>query len=403
MQGSVSNSKSSLAKLAFRFVVVIGIVNFFADFSYEGARSINGAFLASLGASSIAVGLTAGFGELIGFGLRSLSGFVADKSHRYWLFAVVGYLINMGAVPAMALAGNWPVAAMLIVAERTGRAIRKPSVETMLSYSAGELGRGWVFGLNEVLDQFGATLGPLVVAWVLLIRGRFTDGYAILLVSAVLCLIIVVIARYLFPTPHEFDKHEAVSFQTKGFQRSYWLFAGAGALTAAGYCDFSLIAFHFQKTESIPLEWIPILYAIAMATAGASALLLGKLMDKLGIRVLVTTVLLGALFAPFAFLGGFSMAVIGMVLWGVGMGAQDSLLKAFLSGIAPRDRLGTAFGVFDTLFGIAWFLGSAAMGFLYSKSVIGVVIFSVLLQVLALPVFAMAAQRDTPSSRRDSR
>src|ERR1041384_5830522 len=176
MQGSVSNSKSSLAKLAFRFVVVIGIVNFFADFSYEGARSINGAFLASLGASSIAVGLTAGFGELIGFGLRSLSGFVADKSHRYWLFAVVGYLINMGAVPAMALAGNWPVAAMLIVAERTGRAIRKPSVETMLSYSAGELGSGWVFGLNEVLDQFGGTLGPLVVACGFFVRGWGEGG-----------------------------------------------------------------------------------------------------------------------------------------------------------------------------------------------------------------------------------
>ncbi len=394
MNEFLSDNKSAIAKLALRFVLIIGMVNFFADFSYEGARSINGAFLASLGASSIAVGLVAGFGELVGFGLRSLTGFAADTSHRYWLFAFMGYVINMAAIPALALAGNWPVASMLMVAERTGRAIRKPSVETMLSYTGKELGSGWVFGLNEVLDQFGATLGPLIVAWVLLLRGSLRDGYAVLLVSAVLCILIVAIARYFFPKPHDLDTHKPTSFQTKGLHRRYWLFVGAGALVAAGYADFSLIAFHFQRTESISLQWIPILYAIAMATAGLSALLMGRLMDKYGMRVLITAITLGALFSPFIFLGGFPMVMIGMILWGVGLGGQDSLLKAYLSGLVMRDRRGTAFGIFDTVFGVGWFLGSAAMGVLYSKSVMGLIIFSVILQLLALPVFTFVTRQE---------
>jgi hypothetical protein len=385
-----------MGTLALRFVLLIGVVNFFADFSYEGARSINGAFLASLGASSIVVGLVAGAGELIGFGLRSLTGFAADKSRRYWLFAFAGYVINMAAIPALALAGTWPAAAMLIVAERTGRAIRKPSVETMLSSCGRELGSGWVFGLNEALDQFGATLGPLAVAWILLSRGRFADGYGFLLVSAVLCLLMLVVARYRFPTPRDPDGHQPVILRTKGFDRRYWLFAGAGALIAAGYADFSLIAFHFQTTRSVSLQAIPMLYAAAMATAGLSALIFGRLMDRLGTPVLVAALLLGAFFSPFVFFGGFSSALFGMVLWGVGIGAQDSLMKACLGGLVPREKRGTAFGVFDTAFGVAWFLGSAAMGVLYSTSAVSVVIFSVLLQLLALPVLSVAVKNRQP-------
>src|SRR5690349_11715856 len=164
MPNDPRNNKD-IAKIALRFVLIIGIVNFFADFTYEGARSSIGPFLGSLGASATVVGFVAGFGEMVGFGLRSITGYFADKTHKYWLFAFAGYAINMLAVPALALAGSWPMAAALIVAERTGRAIRRPSVESMLSHAGHSIGQGWVFGLNEALDQTGATLGPLIVAW----------------------------------------------------------------------------------------------------------------------------------------------------------------------------------------------------------------------------------------------
>ena len=279
--------KKSASQLALRFVLIIGVVNLFADFTYEGARSVNGAFLGSLGASAIVVGFVGGFGELIGYSLRAITGFFASKTHKYWAFAFIGYAINMLAVPALALAGNWPTAAALMIAERTGRAIRKPSVETMLSFSGKEIGSGWVFGLNEFFDQFGATVGPLVVASVLFLKGSYRSGYAVLLISALLCLGMIVVARLLFPKPQELDKQEAVGLEAKGFSRAYWLYVLAGGLVAAGFADFSLIAFHFEKTASVPVPWIPILYAVAMATAGISALFFGRLLDKIGFKSLV--------------------------------------------------------------------------------------------------------------------
>ncbi len=118
--------KTLSASTAFHFVLVIGVVNFFADMTYEGARSSTGQFLGTLGASAAVVGFTAGLGELLGYALRSVSGVISDKTGKYWIVTIVGYSINLLAVPALALAGNWPVAAGLIVAERTGRAIRKP-------------------------------------------------------------------------------------------------------------------------------------------------------------------------------------------------------------------------------------------------------------------------------------
>src|ERR1700758_1786758 len=169
----MEKNQISVAKLAFRFVLTIGIVNFFADMTYEGGRGIVGPFLGSLGASAAIVGFVAGFGELLGYGLRSLTGFFADRTHKYWAIAFVGYAVNMLAVPALALAGNWPLAATLMIAERTGRAIRKPSVESMLSHAGKSIGHGWVFGVNEALDQTGATLGPLITAYILYRQGTY--------------------------------------------------------------------------------------------------------------------------------------------------------------------------------------------------------------------------------------
>src|SRR5256714_10978113 len=153
--------QTTLAKLAFRFVLIIGIVNLFADLTYEGARSIIGPFMGSLGASATVIGMVVGFGELLGYGLRSVSGLIADKTHKYWIVAFVGYAVNMLAVPALALAGNWPVAAGLVIAERTGRAIRRTSVEAMISHAGKEIGHGRAFGLYKALGQGGATVGPL--------------------------------------------------------------------------------------------------------------------------------------------------------------------------------------------------------------------------------------------------
>jgi MFS family permease len=390
----MESGNSAVKKLALRFVLIIGVVQLFADMTYEGARGIVGPFLGSLGASATIIGFTAGFGELMGYAFRSVTGYFADKTHKYWAFIFTGYLVNMLAVPALALAGNWPMAAALVVAERMGRAIRKPSTDALLSHAGSRIGHGWAFGLNEFLDQTGATIGPLLMALILYFHGGYHRAFAVLLAPALLCLGAVAFARIRYPRPHELEIRQPIKFQTRGFSRIYWFYVIAGALIAAGFADFSLIAFHFQKTGSVAQSLVPVLYSVAMVTSALAALVFGKLLDHVGRPIVLLAFFLGAGFAPCVFLGGFGFALAGMVLWGIGMGAQDSLLKAMLSGVVPADKRSTAFGLFDTIFGIAWFAGSAGMGWLYDQSIAGLVVFSVLLQLMALPFFLFGKQHE---------
>ena len=375
---------------ALGFVLVIGIVNLFADLTYEGARGIVGPFLGSLGASAAVVGFVGGFGELIGYALRSGSGYFADKTRKYWLFAFTGYAINMLAVPALALAGQWPLAAALVFAERAGRGIRKPTVEAMLSHAGRSIGAGWAFGLNEALDQVGATIGPLLVALILFLKGGYRTGFGMLLIPAVICLGALVAARLLHPRPHELEPPTEQIGAIGRLTRPFWIYLGGGALIAAGMADFALIGFHFQKAHTISPNLIPVFYAVAMATSALTAVLFGRLFDKFGANVALFAFLISAAFAPFVFLGGSLIALIGMIFWGIGMSAQGSLFQAMLTGVIPAEKRSTAFGLFDTGYGIAWFLGSAAMGLLYDKSILAVVLLSVLLQIAALPVLYIA-------------
>lgn len=390
--------KNQLAKVAFRFVLTIGIVNLFADMTYEGARSIAGPFLESLGASAVAVGFIAGGGEMLGYGLRSIAGYLADKTRNYWIVILVGYVINMIAVPVLALAGNWPIAAALMVAERTGRGIRKPATDAMLSYAGKSIGRGWVFGLNEGLDQTGATLGPLIVALVLYEKSGYRTGFGVLIISSLLCLGTLVIARIMYPRPHEFEERSNEFLQTKGFARTYWIYVGAGALIAAGFADFSLISFHFKKVTNVSDTEIALFYAAAMAAGAITNFVFGRLFDRIGLPIAIAAFLLGAMFAPFVFLGSFWLVLVGMLLWGVGMGAQNSLLKAMLSSVISAQKRSTGFGVFYTIFGVAWFLGSGAMGFLYERSLIVLIVFSVVAQLAAIPLLLFAGFREHESN-----
>jgi MFS family permease len=389
LYSAMMTAKSTL----FRFVLIIGIVNLFADFTYEGGRSIIGPFLAVLGASGAIVGFVGGFGEFMGYALRSISGYVVDKTGKYWTTTFVGYAINMLAVPALALAGNWPAAALLIVMERSGRAIRRPVVEAMLSYTTEELGRGWVFGLNETLDQVGATAGPLLVALILFLKGGYRTSFAILLVPALLCMGTLAVARSHYPQPRKLEREKPRTLQTRGFSGAYWTYFAAGALIAAGFTGFALISFHFQKAGTVADEVIPILFAVAMATAAFTALVFGRLLDRIGYATALVAFALSAFFAPFVFLEGLNLAYIGMILWGIGIGAQDSLLKAMLTDVIPGDRRSTGFGVFDTGFGTFYLLGNTVMGFLYDVSIPLLIAFSMILQLAALPVFFLAKEK----------
>jgi MFS family permease len=378
--------------------VLLGVVSLFADMTYEGARSITGPFLAVLGASATVVGIVAGFGELVGYGLRLVSGYVADRTQRYWAITIAGYAVNLLAVPILALAGRWEVAALFIILERAGKAMRTPPRDAMLSHATHQVGRGWGFGLHEALDQVGAVLGPLLVAGVLALQGDYRPAFAVLGLSALAALALPpatrVAARLGYPTPRDFEARTELAVDG-AFPKSFWLYIVAAALIAAGYADFPLVAFHFQRTGLAAPEWIAILYALAMGVDAAAALAFGRLFDRFGVRTLIPAAIVSSLFAPLVFLGSFPLALIGMACWGIGMGAQESVMRAAVAGFVPPERRGSAYGVFNAGYGLFWFLGSALLGILYDQSIPWLVAFSVTVQLLAVPVLLVVQRKAT--------
>jgi MFS family permease len=371
---------------AWKFIILVGVVSLFSDMTYEGARSITGPFLGSLNASATIIGIVSGLGEFIGYALRLVSGYLTDRLGKYWAITFAGYALNLFVVPLLALAGNWEFAAVLIVMERMGKAIRTPARDAMLSHATTEVGRGWGFGFHEAMDQIGAMLGPLIVALVLYWKGGYRAGFAYLLIPAILAVLVITIAARLYPHPQRLEA-SAPRLETKGLTHPYWLYVVAVGLIGAGYADFPLIAYHFGKVAVAPPNWIPIFYAVAMGVDAVAALILGRLFDRLGMPVIMAVSIQSALFAPLVFLGGFNLALMGMVLWGIGMGAQESIIKAALAEMVPRDRRATGYGMFNTGFGLFWFLGSALMGILYDFSLMSLIIFSVVIQLCSIPIF----------------
>jgi MFS family permease len=382
------------SRVALRFVVLIGILSFFADFAYEGSRSIIGPYLATLQATGTIVGIVTGFGEFLGYGLRLFSGRWADATGRYWPITIFGYVVQMISVPALALTASWPAAAVLIVLERVGKAIRNPPRDVMLSHAGKQAGGyGWAFGLHEALDQFGAMLGPLGVSAVLTWQGSYQDAFAVLLVPALVTLSLVGLARFLYPKPEEMEPSPPHSIGGSGLPRVYWVYLFGAILVAAGFADYPLIAYHFGRSGTVPSQWIAIFYAVAMGVGGAGSLILGRLFDRFGFMVLVALTLVSALFAPLVFLGGFWAALIGAAIWGLGMGVHESIIPAAVTPMVSVNRRASAFGTFTAGYGIFWFFGSAAIGILYDLSLPAVIAFCVISQLAAIPIFIWVGRR----------
>ncbi|WP_225077586.1 MFS transporter [Streptomyces sp. CoT10] len=370
---------------ALRFVLLIGVVSMFSDMTHEGARGVTGPFLGSLGAGGLVVALVAGTGELLGYALRFVFGCAADRTGRYWPITAVGYTVQMLAVPLLAVAGYWPVAAVLIVAERSGRAMRTPARDAMLAHATAELGRGRVYGVREALDAAGATAGPLIVAGVLALHGGYRVGFAVFAVPAALTLLVLAGAWRRYPDPAGLEVDEGVP-DRRGTPRAFWICLAGMGLIAAAYTDYPLIAYHFGRAHVVATPWIPVLYAGAMASEAVAALVLGRSFDRWGLRTVVGATLLTACFPPLVFLGNAVPAVIGVVLWGLGAAVRESVVRAAVTGMVGPDRRASAFGLFDTGFGLCWFAGSLALGALYDRSVTDLVAFSVVLQLAAVPV-----------------
>ncbi|MEI3084952.1 MAG: MFS transporter [Oscillospiraceae bacterium] len=392
---------------AMLFIILFGIVSLFSDMTHEGASSIRGAYLSLLGASAATIGFISGLGELVGYSMRYVFGKLTDKSKQYWPMTIAGYVLDIIAVPALALVGEhgWIAACVLLVIQRMGKAIKKPAKDTIMSFAASQEGVGKSFGIQEVLDQIGAFIGPVLLYLVMLFKTEgttfeiYSTCFAVLAIPGAITLILLIVTRCKFPNPEHFEPEpkEYVPFKIK---KEFILYIAGISLFAFGFIDYSIIIMHVSRTYShlasglsetsalVSTGSLPLLYAGAMLVDAVAALFFGMMYDKNGVKALVWSTVISAPFAVFVFaFDSVPMLLIGVALWGVGMGAQESILKAAVTSMVPKASRATGYGVFECSFGAFWFLGSWLMGVLYDVSIPAMIAVSVIAQLAAIPLY----------------
>ena len=408
----MANKNKNRMSQAMFFIVLFGIVSLFSDMTHEGASSIRGAYMSLLGASAATIGFISGLGELIGYSMRYVFGKLTDKTRQYWPMTLIGYALDIIAVPALALVGEhgWIAACLLLVIQRMGKAIKKPAKDTIMSFAASQEGVGKSFGIQEVLDQIGAFLGPVLLYLVMLrkVDGTAYEAYStcfrVLAIPGAITLILLIITRLKFPNPERFEPEpkEYIPFKMK---KEFILYIAGISLFAFGFIDYSIIIMHVSRTYSelapglsetsslVSTGTLPLLYAGAMLVDAVAALFFGLIYDKKGVKALVWSTILSAPFAVLVFaFDSIPTLLIGIALWGVGMGAQESILKAAVTSMVPKASRATGYGIFECSFGVFWFLGSWLMGVLYDASVPAMIAVSVAAQLAAIPLYIRSSR-----------
>ncbi|MFE5685258.1 MFS transporter [Streptomyces sp. NPDC056512] len=381
-----------------RFVVWFGVVSLLADFVYEGARSVTGPLLASLGASAAVVGAVTGAGEAAALLLRLGSGPLADRSGRFWGWAIAGYALTVASVPMLGLTGVLWAACALVIAERVGKAVRSPAKDTLLSHAAAATGLGKGFAVHEALDQVGALLGPLTVAGMLAVTGDdYGPTLAVLAVPGVAVLALLVWLRRQVPDPAAYERAVAPGREQPRpgarLPRDFWVYASFTAATMTGFATFGVLSFHLVARGLVPTAAVPLLYAAAMAVDALAALATGWVYDRVGPRVLIVLPVLSAAVPALAFTDSLAPVVLGALVWGAATGVQESTLRAVVADLVAPGRRATAYGVFAAVVGVAAFAGGALTGVLYDTSIPLLIVVVAAIQAAAVLLLAVTGLR----------
>ncbi|MCX7726999.1 MAG: MFS transporter [Chitinispirillaceae bacterium] len=380
--------KSSSYKSSLQVILLFGVVSLCGDLIYESARSINGQYLKIIGANAVAVGAIAGLGEFLGYAIRLLSGYLSDKTGSYWVFTFIGYFL-LCSVPFLAFTNTWQVAIIFILLERFGKAIRSPAKDTIISQASKDVGRGFGFGIHEAMDQIGALGGPLILSFVFLLKGTYKTAYSILWIPFVLVMLAVIVAYFKYSSLQKVQSPER-SFlsQKENTGKIFWLYNLFTFFAVMGFPGFALLGYHFKTTGIMTDAQIPFFYAVAMAVDAAVAIIAGKLYDKYGI-VTLSIIPFATLLIPLLVFTGSNLLAIttGIILWGIVMGIHETTMRAAIADLTELKKRGTGYGIFNTSYGIAWFIGSALIGYFYDKNRSLILIFSILTQIISLLLF----------------
>jgi Major Facilitator Superfamily. len=416
-QSSAANEDGKGARrLAIQLIVVFGIISLFSDTIYEGARSVNGPYLKTLGANAAMVGLIAGLAEMLGYVARLLTGSWADRSKAYWVFTIIGYA-TLATVPLLACTGIWQTAAMLIVLERLGKAIRSPAKDTILSTATRRVGTGFGFGLHEAMDQAGAILGPLVFTAVFAFSGgtsasigEYQTAYRWLWLPFAVLMVILIFAFFRVPDPEKLEPIVPKAREEDRLTKTFWLYVVFTFVTTLGFASWALLGYHFKAKGILSDAEIPLFYAIAMGVDGLIALIIGlgydwmkkrKNNEKGGLLLLAVIPLFTIAVPLLGFSSSKPFAIAAAIAWGIVMGTHETIMKSAIADITPMKKRGTGYGIFNTAYGLAVFAGSSIMGILYDKSITWTVSLAVAAELIALVIFIFLRQEVSVAQKGD--
>ncbi|MDD2788170.1 MFS transporter [Methanoculleus sp.] len=375
-------TRQEVRDLSIRLILLLGMVSLLGSLISNGARSVTGPYILLLGGSAAVVGLVAGFGEFIGYALRSVSGVYIDRNHRYWVVAMAGYGL-LAAIPLLAFTGRWEAAAFLIIAERIGKAVRTPARDTILSHATTAIGRGWGFGVHKALDQVGAVIGPLVMVAALVLTGGYTAGFLLLGIPLAGVVIMLLFARSVVPRPGRLEMNGGTMEEGGGLP-GITPYAAFIFLSMAGFTSFPLISFHLKALSLVPDAAIPLFYASAMMASVVVALLIGRSFEHIGTHLLLAIPALSTATVLLVFSPIPGAALAGALVWGAGVGIFETSLRASIAESTTAAQRGQVYGTMSAVFGTAWFVGSAVMGVLYDVSIGHIVAYVVIVEAAAL-------------------
>lgn len=355
-----------------RFLLFMGLVSLFADMSYEGARSVSGALLATLGISAFMLGFVTGFGEFLGYAFRIASGYIADKTRAYWFLAFLGYFLVF-SIPLIYFANSWQVVAFLLILERLGKAFRNPARDAILSFATAKMGVGKGFGIHEALDQIGAIVGPIIVSLALYAGYGYRESFGFLFFPVLFAILFLFVAKKEYTG--EIVQKEQISSEI-----AFCLYMLFTILSLAGLANFQLIAYHFELRSVFSREMIPVIYALAMGADAVSALISGKFFDKFGLRTLFAIPLLSPFCALFAF---HAFPVLGAIIFGLVLGMHESIGRAAVARLSSEEKRAFSYGIFNTANGLGLLIGGIMFGFLYDFSLELMIVFSFIVELVA--------------------
>lgn len=256
-----------------------------------------------------------------------------------------------------------------------------------MSFAASQEGAGKSFAIQELLDQIGAFLGPVLLYLVMLFKNEgstfdlYRKCFAFLALPGSLTIFLLFLTKSKFPNPEHFEPE----IKSEGYfkmKKSFIYYIVGISFFAFGFIDYSLIIMHISKnfavlgqglaetSSLITSGSLPLLYAGAMLVDAIAALVFGYMYDRNGLKALVVSSIISSPFAFFVFRSNNLFGILfGVALWGIGMGAQESILKAAVTSVVPKANRATGYGIFEASFGVFWFLGSWLLGSLYDITI----------------------------------